>query len=155
MRRGAAVFLVLVGLTQMAADVTGLRALKGLAAATGASPAPKVFSAVNGCETFSPRFFIEGKQTDGDAFSLEITPDIYARLRGPYKRRNVYGAVIAYGPVIAHLPMWEAVANYALCGDAPLLRELGLDPATLQGPPRIRIELVAPNETWIKKAPCR
>ena len=36
---------------QMAADLCGLGALKALASATGASPAPRVFSAVRGLET--------------------------------------------------------------------------------------------------------
>ena len=44
--------LVILGLTQMVADLTGLPAVRGLAAATLASPAPKVFSAVHGLETY-------------------------------------------------------------------------------------------------------
>jgi hypothetical protein len=69
---------------------------------------------------------------------------MYARLRGPYNRRNVYGAVLAYGPVLstdpAGRPMFEAVARYALCGDAPLLRELGIDPALVAGHVRLRLQ---------------
>jgi hypothetical protein len=37
-------------------------------------------------------------------------------------------------------PMFESISRYALCGDAPLLRELGVPVAEIRGTPRIRIE---------------
>ena len=120
---------------------------KAIAAATGASPAPKVFSAVKGLETYSTRFFVEWDDRVGKAHSLELTPEVYARLKGPYNRRNVYGAVLAYGPVLSTdpngKPMFDAVARYALCGNAPLLRELGVipnSPNSVAGRVRIRLE---------------
>jgi len=134
----AAVFLLLLGLLQMAGDVLGLRALKGIGAATNASPAPKVFSTVSGLETYSSRFFLEWKDRAGGERSLQITPEIYARIRGPYNRRNVFGAVFAYGPVLP-AALREPVMRYALCGPAPLLHELGIDPATVEAV-RIRLE---------------
>src|SRR5215471_2845141 len=80
--------LTLLGFAQMTGDVFHIPALKAVAAATAASPAPKVFSAVKGLETFSTRFFVEWTDTAGVAHSVEITPENYARLRGPYNRRN-------------------------------------------------------------------
>jgi hypothetical protein len=144
--------LALIGFAQMAGDLLHMPALKGIAAATGASPAPKVFSAVKGLETFSTRFFIEWIDATGALHSVEITPERYALLRGPYNRRNVYGAVLAYGPVLKSdprtRPMFDAVSTYALCGEAPLLRELGIldEP---RGSLRIRMETqsrVAPSD---------
>jgi hypothetical protein len=144
--------LALIGFAQMAGDLLHMSALKGTAAATGASPAPKVFSAVKGLETFSTRFFIEWIDATGALHSVEITPERYALLRGPYNRRNVYGAVLAYGPVLKSdprtRPMFDAVSTYALCGEAPLLRELGIldEP---RGSLRIRMETqsrVAPSD---------
>ena len=144
MKKFAPAVLLLLGLAQMAGDLIGLAALKGIAAATGASPAPKVFSAVKGLETYSTRFFIEWQDMPGAWHSVKVTPEMYARLRGPYNRRNVYGAVLAYGPVLSTdrsvRPMFEAVARYALCGGAPLLRELGIDPALVHGHVRLRLE---------------
>ncbi len=93
--------LLVLGLLQMAADLAGLSTLRGLAGATTASPAPRVFSAVEGLETYSSRFSIEWHDLDGEAHTLELTPEVYARLRGPYNRRNAYGAVLAYGPELA------------------------------------------------------
>ena len=139
----AGLFLLIVGLLQMTGDLFRLPALKAVAAATGASPAPKVFSSVQGLETFSSVFYLEWHDRDGSAHSLELTLELYSRVRGPYNRRNVFGAALAYAPVLSvdprTKPMYEAVVRYALCGHAPLLRELGLDPAGLIEPPNIRL----------------
>lgn len=124
-----AALLLALGLAQMTFDVLGLRAPKAIAAASGASPAPKVFSAVAGFETYSTRFAVEWRDENG-AHRREIDGELYGRLRGPYNRRNVYGAALAYGPVLAAnpatRPMLDAVLAHALCGEAPLLGELGL-----------------------------
>ena len=126
----AGIFLLAMGLMQMAGDVLHIPALKGIGAATEASPAPKVFSSVRGLETFSTIFMIQWSDHSGVVHSVQITPEMYSRLRGPYNRRNVYGAVLAYGPILQSDPrthlMFDSVATYALCGDAPLLRELGI-----------------------------
>ena len=114
----AALALLALGLLQMAGDLLSIQALRGLGAATGASPAPKVFSAVRGLETYSTRFFLEWTDLHGLPHSLEVTPAVYAKLRGPYIRRNVYGAALAYGPVLP-TELLQPVMRYALCGDAP------------------------------------
>jgi hypothetical protein len=144
MRDRVAVALVVLGLMQMSGDVLGVPALKGVGMATAASPAPRVFSSVRGMETYSTRFFIEWRSRDSAAHRLRLTPEVYERLRGAYNRRNAYGTALAAGPVLATDPrtqrMFQAVLSYALCGDAPVLRELGIDPAALDGPPRVRYE---------------
>jgi hypothetical protein len=163
MRNAAAAVLLLVGLLQMAGDCLRLPALKGLGTATVASPAPKVFSAVRGLETYSTRFFIEWTDRAGIDHSLLLTPEVNARLRGPYNRRNVYGAVLAYGPVLATDPktqsLFTAVARYALCGKAPLLRELGIDPSQVkEGSLHIRLEPLPGGDLGdlphVLEAPC-
>lgn len=142
--RVAAAGLLLLGLLQMAGDLFVVPELRGVGAATAASPAPKVFSTVRGLETFSSRFFLEWIDRDGRQRSMEITPELYSKLRGPYNRRNIYGAVLAYGPVLASdprtLPMFDSVASYALCGRAPLVRELGVDPSQIVGSVRVRLQ---------------
>ena len=148
-RRTLAIGLLTLGLLHMTGETLsyfGLKragsAVSGFAAATGASPAPKVFSAVRGLETYSTRFYLEWTDRDGASQSVELTPEIYSRLRGPYNRRNVYGAALAYGPVLATNPatrtMYEAVIHRALCGQAPLLDELGIDTKDRTGPVRVR-----------------
>jgi hypothetical protein len=144
-----AMVLLSVGLLQMTGELVSLIGFQrvgavaaGIAAATGASPAPKVFSAVRGLETYSTRFFLEWDSAGGVAHSVELTPELYARMKGPYNRRNVYGAVLAYGPVLVTTvktrPMFESVMRRALCGAAPLLQELGIDASDRSGSVRIR-----------------
>jgi hypothetical protein len=139
-----AVVLLMVGLMQMTGDLLGVTALKGIGAATLVSPAPKVFTSIRGLEAYSTRFFLEWTDRDGQAHSVQLTPEIYERVTGPYNRRNIYGAAMAGGPVLATdqklRPMFQAVTSYALCGQAPLLREMGIDPATVAGRVRIRCE---------------
>ncbi len=155
--------LLALGLLQMAGDLLHVPAIKGIAAATAASPAPKVFSAVRGLETYSTRFFVEWTDTAGRFQSVEITPERASGLRGPYSRRNVYGAVLAYGPIMqsdaALRPMFDSVSHYALCGDAPLLREMGIDPASMQSRPRVRLETRPGSQTGSLplsfEAPCK
>jgi hypothetical protein len=160
----AAVFLVALGLLQMTGDLLERfvnqpfgRALRGVGAATTASPAPKVFSSVEGLETFSTRFYLEWTDRDGSGHSLLVTPEVYARLRGPYNRRNVYGAALAYGPVLPP-ELRDPVMRYALCGDAPLLRELGVNPAEVRGPVCVRFEPLPGTDTGnlqlVLEAPC-
>lgn len=137
-----AIALLALGLAQMVGAVLGIGPLKGLAAATVASPAPKVFSAAKGLETYSTEFFLEWDAPDGEAHSLPLTCKVYPRLQGPYNRRNVYGAILAFGPVLytepKARPMFDAASEFALCGDAPVLRELGIDPAAVDGGVRVR-----------------
>jgi hypothetical protein len=144
MKNVGPVFLILLGLMQVAGDLSNLPTLKGLGLAAAASPAPKVFSAVRGLETYSTRFYIEWIGTDSQFHSIEITPNLYSHLHGPYNRRNVYGAVLAYGPVLMNDPrsqgMFKSVADYGFCGTAPLLRELGIEASVIFGRTRIRLE---------------
>ena len=159
----AGIFLLVLGMLQMAGDVCNLPWLKGIGAATGASPAPKVFSSVRGLETLSTRFFIEWTDSAGDFHSLEITPELYAGLRGPYNRRNVYGALLAYGPVLQTdertRDMFNSVARYGLCDGAPLLRDLHIDPANVRGTFVIRLQPRAnskrENLPLLISAPCQ
>lgn len=161
--RKSVVLLLVLGLLQMAGDVLRLPAIKGLAAATAASPAPKVFSAVRGLETYSTHFFLEWTDKAGRFQSVEITPERARGLRGPYNRRNVYGAVLAYGPIMqsdtALQPMFNSVSHYALCGNAPLLQELGIDTTNMQGTPRVRLETrpgtLAAGLPLTFEAPCK
>lgn len=128
----ATVFLVAIGIMQMAGDLLGNPKLKGLGLATHVSPAPKVFTAHEGFETFSSAFFIHWQDNNNVRHSLEITPEVYQGVKGPYNRRNVYGAALSYSPLLSRNPntkaMFGQVSEYAFCGDAPVLRELGIDP---------------------------
>lgn len=142
-----ALVLFFIGILQMSGDLLHSPVLKGIGAATAASPAPKVFTALRGYEAYSMRFFLEWHDRAGQFHSVQIKPENYRRLRGPYNRRNVFGAVLAGGPLLTTdkklQPLFTDVSAYALLGDAVVLRELGIDPKTISGAVSIRYEPVA------------
>lgn len=140
----AAAVLIGVGCAQMVGDVLRIPILKGLGAATGASPAPKVFTAQDGFETYANRFFLEWQDATGTLRMLELTPEVYAGIRGPYNRRNVYGAVFSYAPVLdanpLTRPMFRSVLASSFCGTSPVLTEIGV-PADAGRDSELRIRL--------------
>lgn len=135
----AQVLLVAVGLSRMAGELLHVQPLEIFGMATAASPAPKVFSAVKGLETYSTQFYLEWFDQKRERQRLTITPEVYSRVRGPYNRRNVYGAALAYAPVLPE-KFRDPVMRYALCGKKPLMRELGVDPSSIQGRVRLWLE---------------
>jgi hypothetical protein len=151
----AAAFLVALGTVHMIGDLSSVTPIKALGAATQASPAPKVFTSQSGFETFSARFFIDWQDTSGLRHTMEVTPQNYRRLQGPYNRRNAYGAALSYGPVLAAnertRPMLELVMNHAFCGEAPVLEDLGIPKREIAYPLIVRLEPrreVAGNSRW-------
>jgi hypothetical protein len=119
-----AALLLVIGCAAMAGDLLHSTPLFALATAWGASPAPKVFTTREGFEGFSARYELVGERG-----TLVLGPEVNARLRGPYNRRNVYGAALAGGPLLSghpHLgPLHAAVSHYAFCRDQTVLDELG------------------------------
>ncbi len=122
--------LVALGTTQMIGDVVGLEKLKAFGAATQVAPAMKVFTAHQGYETHAAQFALHWRDPAGLEQTLELTPETYRRVKGPYNRRNVYGAALAYGPILRRDPrtrqMQHSVMRYAFCAPGVLLGELGL-----------------------------
>jgi hypothetical protein len=146
-----ALALIGVGCAQMVGDVLHIPALKAIGAATGASPAPKVFTAQDGFETYANRFFLEWQDGAGAKHVLELMPQFYAGVRGPYNRRNVYGAVFSYAPVLEAnpltRPMFDTVVKRSYCGAKPVFVEVGLPAdATRHGALRVRLEPRRPSE---------
>lgn len=123
LRTALAVGLILLGFMQMVGFLTGVRALRGIGAASVASPLPLVFTEVRGWETFASRFTVEYETAAGRG-EIEITPAVYRRLRGPYNWRNVYGAALAYGPVLPEA-MSQAVLTQGFCR-SPLPGSFGI-----------------------------
>lgn len=146
-----AALLIGVGCVQMFGDVVGVPVLKAFGAATGASPAPKVFTAQNGFETYANRFYLEWQDATGDKKTMELTPEVYSNMRGPYNRRNAYGAVFSYAPVLDSnpltRPMFRTVLNRSSCGARPVIAELGVPPdASRHGVLRVRLEPRRPTD---------
>jgi hypothetical protein len=141
----APAILIAVGCLQMIGDLADMRAIKAIGAATGSSPAPKVFTAHKGFETYSSQFFVHWTdKATGEQKQVRLTPAVYRGVGGPYNRRNAYGAVLSYAPVLhaepATRPMHDAAIAYTLCGESSLLEEIGIDRTTVAGPVTIELK---------------
>lgn len=134
-------FLLGVGTLRMAADLLHLPRLDARGAALQVSPAMKVFTAHRGFETYASRFALHWDDAGGAARRLVLDPVSYQRLRGPYNRRNVYGAALAYGPLLRSdtrtLAMQESVMQHAFCSPRGLRDEFGIP----KGTEHVRIEV--------------
>lgn len=152
-RTYAALTLGVVGSMQMLGYVTGSRVLRGIGAATAAAPLPRVFSDVDGLETFASEFTVRYRDARGTTSETHITPKLYGRLAGPYNRRNVYGAALSYAPRLPR-PLWESVYCYGLGRQGPLRSELGLDPDARGLSVRIRTMTRGRSDAWTLEPVC-
>lgn len=120
--------LIFFATVKVIANIAGWKDVSSLATMTNLAPAMKVFTAHEGYETYSGKFIIEAVYKDGSSEKQQITSKQYANLQGPYNRRNVYGALIAYGPILntnpQTKPMYDAMSYYAFCQEPSILQEL-------------------------------
>ena len=125
-----AALIVGLGCLQMVGDVFDLPAVKALGAISHVSPAPKVFTTQRGFETFSSTFALHAWDGQQAATTLPLTPEVNAQVRGPYNRRNAYGAALSYGPVLADSTltalMFNSVLRFGLCGRQGVAADLGV-----------------------------
>ena len=154
LRNAAAFALIGVGLSQMAGEACGSRALRGLGAALAAAPSPKVFCDVAGLEGFASTFTLIGQTRSGVLFEKQITPEVYSRLRGSYNRRNGYGAALSFAPRLPE-PMWRSVAHYGLGDGGPLRSELELPDHLEWLRVRIATQTRGRGDVWEIEAPLR
>jgi hypothetical protein len=133
----------------MTGDLLGLRKLKGLGIISTAAPCPKVFCNLGGYEGFACSFEIHYETAAGEPRVTAITPELYARLRGPYNRRNVYGAALAGAPLLPEA-MWQSIFRYGFDPGGPLRRELGVPPDARNLAVRIQTRAGGPEpqQTW-------
>src|SRR5688572_26045643 len=120
-----AAILCAFAFSAMLGDLLGSKVLKGLGMASAAAPCPKVFCQVKGWEPFACEYELEVTTPDGQSQKLQLTPEIYQKLRGPYNRKNVYGAALSFAPVLP-VDLQQAVFHYSLAPDGPLRSELGI-----------------------------
>lgn len=121
-----AMLLLALGLTQIVGDISGIRLLKGIGAASAAAPFPKVFTDVNGLETFASQFTLYVYEESTHTWqSFPIDAERYSLLKGSYNRRNVYGAALSYAPRLPE-ELWTTVLRYGLGPDGPLREEMQL-----------------------------
>jgi hypothetical protein len=150
-RRLASGALVGLGLLSLVGFALDLPSVRGLGFATAASPLPFVFSKFRGVENFAADFDITVTQRSGETHSFRMDQEAYAKLQGPYNRRNPYGAVIAYGPMLTQpkeVAMRESVLRYGACNHGPLARELGLEGAVARLTIRFHSRTRGAQRSW-------
>lgn len=119
------IFLILAGSLQVIGYLTGVQALRGLGQAFTFSPLPIVFTEVKGIETFASEFELEYITESSDTVSINITSEVYSKFKGPYNRRNIYGAAFAYGPILPEAIRTTILKN-GFCGIQFLKDDLGI-----------------------------
>lgn len=141
--------VILIGCLQIIGHVFKNKNIKGLGAMTASSPLPIVFTTVKDLETFSSDFFFLMTDNMGTQKRIQITPELYSKISGPYNRRNVYGAAIAYGPILDST-LLNSVLHYAICKEV-LIKELDLDTKL-----KYEIQVVSNSnqQTWTLKPNC-
>lgn len=147
----AALCLTALGCLQMAGFLFGSITLRGIGATLAAAPFPKVFSDVDGLETFASEFTLHWIDVHGSPQTMRITPELYRQLHGAYNRRNVYGAALSYAPRLP-APLWQAVFTYALGPSGPLRVELGVPPDARDIAVEIRTRTKGRSDHWLLKA---
>ena len=120
-----ALCILLLGLTRMAGYLMDNRALQGLGAASGLAPFPKVFCDSDGYEAFTATCVLSGQKPDGTREEIPLTPERYARLQGPYQRRNAYGAALIFAPRMPE-NLRLSLLQQQMAPGSPLWQELGL-----------------------------
>ena len=149
-----AALLLVWGCSAMIGEIFHLPTIKGLGLATCAAPYTKVFcqatSRANGIpfETFAADFTLEYQQPNGTVTSLPITPEMYQNLRGPYQRRNVYGAVLAYGPALPQ-KIQQATFSYALESPGLIRGEFGIPDDATHVIVKMKTTSRGPSHQWI------
>jgi len=119
--------LLVLALSQIVFGLLGAEPARNLAASTAAAPYPKVFCDKDGYEAFAMDFELIGEDAQGHSHVVHMTPETYRRMGGPYNRRNVYGAALAFAPRLDEA-VRDEVVDYAFHRDGGLARELGLPP---------------------------
>lgn len=136
--------LVFIGLLNSIGYLINSTILRGIAAATCSSPLPLVFTNVKGVDTYALDFKITVFSKNCNENVYTITPQLYSQLKGPYNRRNVYGAAFSYAPILND-SLRNAVLHYGLCGSGVLLKEMGI----IDIPEKIRISITQKSKTEI------
>ena len=134
------------------------KSVMGLGRITAAGPLPLVFTSHDGLETFAQTYAVEVYHKPNDKpLRVEVTPALYSLLSGSYNRRNVYGAIFSYGPILTQGPgkeLVDAVAKYGFCASGPLLSTFDI-PA---GPVRVVLESKSYDDSkalWRHEVKCR
>ena len=128
--------LIALGYFQVIGYVFELPKVRGLGSAYMVAPLPLVFSHFRGLETYASKFKVELEFIGDKTVTLPIDSIMYGKVMGPYNRRNIYGAALAYGPKFTspkEKELLNAILSYGFCKPAVILMEFGFIETPLRG----------------------
>ena len=152
MRKALYVAVVIIGLLQIIGYLTKVKTIRDIGMVSASSPLPIVFTEVRGVETFASDFYFRWTNNEGSLEEVLITPNLYSKLKGPYNRRNIYGAAISFGPVLP-AELWNPILNYGLCNDV-LKDELQLPVSQQNFSVFIKTRTKGKQDEWTLKTDC-
>ncbi len=152
MKKYLYILIIAIGLLQTIGYLSRIKIIKQLGQITCSSPLPIVFTEVKGVETFASDFYIEFINYTGEREVIKITPNMYSKLKGPYNRRNIFGAAISYGPILKK-EIWETIFKYGFC-KKKILEEMMLPLNGNNYSVRIKTKTAGRNNEWVLQAPC-
>jgi len=110
--------LFLLGSLNMIGLVFQSPQIKAIAFVSCSSPLPFVFSAYEKIETFSTSLEVNATFKNGTNGRLMIDHKLYSKLRGPYNRKNVIGAIFSHGPFFKDpnmIKIRDQILNWGFC----------------------------------------
>ncbi|MDQ3047925.1 MAG: sterol desaturase family protein [Bacteroidota bacterium] len=141
-------FMISLGLLQTIGYCMKNDTIKGLGFMSGSSPLPIVFTSVKGVETFSLYYNLKLITENNDTIHIDLDPATYAQLKGPYNRRNIYGAAFGYGPVLPEKQR-TAVLHYAFFNkENNILKDFGITEPLKSVSITIRSKTKNDNRSW-------
>lgn len=152
MRKYIYILIVIIGLLQAIGFLLGNKMIRGMGTVSGSSPLPLVFTEIKGVETFASDFYIQYVTAEGKKEEIQITPAMYSKLKGPYNRRNIYGAAISYGPILRK-EIWGSVFDYGFCKKT-IIKEMGLPPDGTDYAIKIRTKTAGRDDVWTLTPVC-
>lgn len=153
MRKILYIIILIIGFLQTIGYLTDIKPIRNIGIVTSASPLPIVFTEVKGVETFASNFYMQWETNNGILKKVQITPKLYSKLKGPYNRRNIFGAAIAYGPVLPK-ENWNAILKYGICNDI-LTNELGVEVEKESFSVLIETRSQGRDNKWTLKTECQ
>jgi len=150
-------FLLFIGTSNTIGYTQNMQTLTGFGIASCASPRPFVFSVYNGVETFSTEYRIGIHYNNGTTLYCNLDNKIYGSLKGPYNRKNVYGAVLSHGPFFNTpelIRIRDEILTWGLCGPAPLAEEFGFGGSISSSLIEVGSKTKGENRTWSVMVEC-
>lgn len=149
--------LFLLGSLNMLGMVFRSPTMRGIGIVSTASPLPFVFSSYNGIETFSTKLSMNGTFQNGTQCNFDIDHKLYSKLKGPYNRRNVIGAIFSHGPFFDNpnmIKIRDQTLYWGFCKPGKLLEEFGIHDELKSVNIKVKSKTIGNDGEWMLQVSC-